>query len=247
MAWLRARSLGASFLLRIEDLDPQRSRREHEAGQLADLRAVGVDWDGEPVRQSERHDLYADALAQLEAQGRVYPCWCTRAEIREAAQAPHGPLPEGAYPGTCRDLTAAERAHKERTADRPPALRLDARAETVSFTDLVHGEVESAVDDITLRRWDGAYAYNLAVIVDDAEQSIGEVVRGDDLLDTTPRQLLIARLLGLGAPRFGHVPLMLDADGRRLAKRDGPAPAGRELANLRADAEAILGRFIQAS
>ena len=243
MAWLRARSLGARFLLRIEDLDPQRSRREHEAGQLADLRAVGVDWDEEPVRQSERHDLYAGALAQLESQGRVYPCWCTRAEIREASQAPHGPLPEGAYPGTCRELTSAERAAKERTADRPPALRLDARAETVSFTDLVHDEVESAVDDITLRRWDGAYAYNLAVIVDDADQAIGEVVRGDDLLDTTPRQLLIARLLGLRAPHYAHVPLMLDADGERLAKRDGPAPAGRELKALRADAEAILTRF----
>jgi glutamyl-tRNA synthetase len=195
------------------------------------------------VRQSERHDLYADALAQLEAQGRVYPCWCTRAEIREASQAPHGPLPEGAYPGTCRELTAAERAEKERTVDRPPALRLDARAETIAFADLVHGEVESTVDDITLRRWDGAYAYNLAVIVDDAEQSIGEVVRGDDLLDTTPRQLLIARLLGLGAPRYGHVPLMLDADGRRLAKRDEPVPAGQDLANLRAEAEAIAARL----
>ncbi len=215
VAWLRARSLGAPFLLRIEDLDPQRSRREHEAGQLADLRAVGIDWDGEPVRQSERHDLYADALAQLEAQGRVYPCWCTRAEIREASQAPHGPLPEGAYPGTCRELTAAERAEKERTADRPPALRLDARAETVAFTDLVHGEVESAVDDITLRRWDGAYAYNLAVIVDDADQAIGEVVRGDDLLDTTPRQLLIARLLGLR--RAALRPRAADAGRRRQA------------------------------
>ncbi|HYI35939.1 MAG TPA: tRNA glutamyl-Q(34) synthetase GluQRS [Thermoleophilaceae bacterium] len=247
VAWLRARSLGARFLLRIEDLDPQRSRPEHEASQLADLRAVGVDWDEEPVRQSERHGLYAEALARLDAQGRVYPCWCTRAEIREASRAPHGPLPEGAYPGTCRELTAAERAEKERTADRPPALRLDARAEQVSFTDLVHGEVESAVDDITLRRWDGAYAYNLAVIVDDADQAIGEVVRGDDLLDTTPRQLLIARLLGLREPRYGHVPLMLDADGRRLAKRDGPAPSGRELDELRAEAEAITALFIQGS
>ena len=232
---------------RIEDLDPQRSRREHEAAQLADLAAIGIDWDGQPVRQSERHELYADALARLEAQGRVYPCWCTRAEIREASQAPHGPLPEGAYPGTCRDLSSAERAEKERAADRPPALRLDARAERVAFTDLLHGEVEAAVDDITLRRWDGAYAYNLAVIVDDADQAIGEVVRGDDLLDTTPRQLLIARLLGLRAPRYGHVPLMLDADGKRLAKRDGPPPAGAELEHLRAGAEAIAARFLQAS
>ncbi len=247
MAWLRARSLGARFLLRIEDLDPQRSKREHEDAQLADLAAIGIDWDGQPVRQSERHELYADALARLEEQGRVYPCWCTRAEIREASQAPHGPLPEGAYPGTCRDLSSAERAQKERTAERPPALRLDARSERVGFTDLLHGQVETAVDDITLRRWDGAYAYNLAVIVDDADQSIGEVVRGDDLLDTTPRQLLIARLLGLREPRYGHVPLMLDADGKRLAKRDGPAPAGAELEHLRAGAEAITARLLQAS
>ena len=243
MAWLRARSLGARFLLRIEDLDPERSKPEHEASQLADLRAVGVDWDEEPVRQSERDALYADALARLEAQDRVYPCWCTRAEIREAARAPHGPLPEGAYPGTCRDLTAAQRADRERAAGRPPALRLDARAETVAFDDLLHGEVESAVDDIVLRRWDGAYAYNLAVIVDDADQAIDEVIRGDDLLDTTPRQLLVARLLGLRAPRYGHVPLMLDADGKRLAKRDGPPPAGRDLEALQAEARAILARI----
>jgi glutamyl-tRNA synthetase len=223
VAWMRARHHGARFLLRIEDLDPQRSRREHERSQIADLRAIGVDWDEEPVRQSERHDLYADALAELERQGRVYPCWCTRAEIREAAQAPHGALPEGAYPGTCRELTAAQRAERERTAQRPPALRLDARAATVSFTDLVHGPTTSTVDDLVLRRHDGAYAYNLAVIVDDADQRIGEVVRGDDLLETTPRQLLIARLLSLPEPVYAHVALVLDADGRRLAKRDEPA------------------------
>ena len=233
--------------MRIEDLDPERSKPEHEVAQLEDLRAVGIDWDEEPVRQSERHALYTDALARLEAQDRVYPCWCTRAEIREAARAPHGPLPEGAYPGTCRDLTVAQRAEKGRTANRPPALRLDARAERVAFDDLLHGEIESAVDDIVLRRWDGAYAYNLAVIVDDADQSIGEVIRGDDLLDTTPRQLLIARLLGLRAPRYGHVPLMLDAAGKRLAKRDGPPPAGRDLEALRADAERIAAGFIRAS
>ena len=131
------------------------------------------------------------------------------------------------------------------TARRPCAC--DARAEVVAFDDLLHGAVEAAVDDIVLRRWDGAYAYNLAVIVDDAEQAIGEVVRGDDLLDTTPRQLLIARLLGLHAPRYGHVPLMLDAAGKRLAKREGPPPAGTELERLRADAEVIAARFIRAS
>ncbi len=180
-----------------------------------------MDWDDEPVRQSERGELYGEALARLEAAGRVYPCWCTRAEIRAAAEAPHGPLPEGAYPGTCRELTAEQRAERERTAVRPPALRLDARAEEVTFDDRIHGEVSSAVDDIVLRRWDGTHAYNLAVVVDDADQGIGEVVRGDDLLDTTPRQLLLARLLGLPEPQHAHVPLVLAPDGERLAKRHG--------------------------
>jgi len=222
VAWMRARAQGARFLLRIEDLDPQRSKSQHEESQIADLRAIGIDWDEQPVRQSERHDLYAEALAELERLGRVYPCWCTRAEIREAAQAPHGPLPEGAYPGTCRELTFEQRSDRERTANRPPALRLDAQAETVSFTDVLHGPRTATVDDIVLRRHDGAYAYNLAVMVDDADQGVGEVIRGDDLLDTTPRQLLIARLLSLPGPTYAHIPLVLDESGKRLAKREDP-------------------------
>ncbi len=221
LAWLFARSQRARFLLRIEDLDPQRSRREHEARQLADLRAIGIEWDGEPVRQSERMALYRQALEELERGGRTYPCWCTRAEIRAAAEAPHGPLPEGAYPGTCRRLTAAERAERKRTAARPPALRLDARGEHVSFTDRLHGRVAGVADDLVLSRGDGTPAYNLAVVVDDAEQGIGEVVRGDDLLGSTPGQLLLTRLLGAPVPRYAHVPLVLGVDGARLAKRHG--------------------------
>ena len=243
VAWMRAREKGARFLLRIEDLDPQRSKPEHEASQIADLRAIGIDWDGEPARQSERGSLYAEALRELERQGRVYPCWCTRAEIREAAQAPHGPLPEGAYPGTCRGLSARERAERERTAQRPPALRLDARAATVSFNDLLHGPAEAAVDDFVLRRHDGAWAYNLAVIVDDAEQRIGEVVRGDDLLETTPRQLLIARLLSLPEPEYAHVPLVMDEHGRRLAKRDDPELGPEAMARIEAGAKQIARRL----
>lgn len=221
LAWLFARSAGSAFLLRIEDLDRERSRVEHERRQLGDLRAIGIDWDGEPVRQSERTELYRDALRRLEDGGRVYPCWCTRAEIRAAAQAPHGPLPEGAYPGTCRRLTAAQRAERERDAGRPASLRLDAGAEAIAFEDRLHGRVEGAVDDFVLWRWDGTPAYNLAVVVDDGDQEIGEVVRGDDLLDSTPRQLLLYRLLGLAEPAHAHVPLVLGPDGARLAKRHG--------------------------
>ena len=221
LAWLFARADGSEFLLRIEDLDPERSRPEHEARQLADLSAIGLDWDGRPVRQSERMALYREALEALRAQDRVYPCWCTRADIRAAVEAPHGPLPDGAYPGTCRRLDAAGRAQRQRGAGRPPSLRLDAGAEAIRFDDRLHGEVEGVVDDLLLQRWDGAFAYNLAVVVDDADQGVREVVRGDDLLDSTPRQLLIARLLGAEAPRYAHVPLVLGPDGRRLAKRHG--------------------------
>jgi len=220
LAWLFARAAGARFLLRVEDLDPGRSRPEHERRQLDDLAALGLDWDGPVVRQSELRDRHRDALAQLEAGGRVYPCWCTRAEIREAASAAHGPLPEGAYPGTCRRLTAAQRAERE-ASGRPPALRLDAGAERIAFDDRLHGRVEGVVDDLVLWRNDDTPAYNLAVVVDDGDQGIGEVVRGDDLLDTTPRQLLLQRLLGLPHPSYAHVPLVLGPDGRRLAKRHG--------------------------
>jgi glutamyl-tRNA synthetase len=222
VAWLFARGQPARFLLRIEDLDPQRSRREFEQGQIADLRSLGLDWDGEPVRQSERMAFYEDALAALEAAGRLYPCFCTRAEIREAASAPHGDLPEGAYPGTCRALTAAER--RARMADgRPFALRLRADAERVEFEDRLLGHQAGVVDDFVVRRADGVPAYQLAVVVDDAGQAIGEVVRGADLADSTPRQILLARLLGLPVPAYAHVPLVLGADGARLAKRHGAA------------------------
>ena len=220
LAWLFARSQEARFLMRVEDLDTGRVRREFEAQQLADLAAVGLDWDGPVVRQSERQELYAGALTRLDAAGLLYRCWCTRAEIREAASAAHGPLPEGAYPGTCRELTAAGVA--EREADgRPPAWRVRAGGAQVTFVDRVCGETTGAVDDFVVRRNDGAYAYNLAVVVDDAAQGIGEVVRGADLLDSTPRQLWLGERLGLPAPRHAHVPLMLGEDGARLAKRHG--------------------------
>ena len=220
LAWLFARSAGSRFLMRVEDLDRQRVKPGYEDQQLDDLRAIGIDWDGPVVRQTERLGLYAQAIDRLDRDGRVYPCFCTRAEIRDAASAAHGPLPEGAYPGTCRDLTRAERAERA-AAGRPPALRLRAGGERVTFTDRLLGESSGVVDDFVIRRGDGTPAYNLAVVVDDADQGVGEVVRGADLAESTPRQLLLARLLGLPEPAHAHVPLVLGPDGARLAKRHG--------------------------
>lgn len=220
LAWLFARSQGARFLLRIDDLDSGRVRDGVAEEQVADLAALGLDWDGAIVRQSARGALYEAAIDALDARGLLYPCYCTRAEIREAASAPHGPLPEGAYPGTCRDLSSAQRAERER-AGRPPALRLRAGATVVSFADRLLGERRDTVDDLVVRRNDRAPAYNLAVVVDDADQGVGEVVRGADLLDTTARQVYLARMLDLPAPTYAHVPLVLGPDGTRLAKRHG--------------------------
>jgi glutamyl-tRNA synthetase len=220
LAWLFARSAGSGFLVRMEDLDPGRVKPGSAEEQLADLAAIGLDWDGEVVFQSARLGLYAEALERLRGAGLLYECFCTRAEIREASSAAHGPLPEGAYPGTCLRLSAAELAEK-RASGRPPALRVRAHGEVVAFEDRLLGRVEGVVDDFVVRRNDGAPAYNLAVVVDDAAQEIGEVVRGSDLVDSTPRQLWLARALRLAEPSHAHVPLVLGPDGARLAKRHG--------------------------
>jgi glutamyl-tRNA synthetase len=234
LAWLFARSAGARFLVRMEDLDTARVRPGSAEEQLGDLAALGLDWDGEVVFQSARMDRYADAIAALRDRGRVYECFCTRAEIHAAASAPHGPLPEGAYPGTCLRLSAAQ-LEARRARGRPPALRVRADGLRVGFEDRLLGRREGVVDDFVVRRNDGAPAYNLAVVVDDVEQGIGEVVRGADLVDSTPRQLFLAHLLGLPEPAYAHVPLVLGPDGGRLAKRHGdvtlrevPAAAARD-------------------
>ncbi|MBN8866074.1 MAG: tRNA glutamyl-Q(34) synthetase GluQRS [Solirubrobacterales bacterium] len=241
LAHRAARERGAPFLLRIEDVDSGRSREKWVEIQLDELRRIGVDWDGDPVRQSDRHELYEAALGRLRSDGLVYECFCTRAEIREAASAPHGESPEGAYPGTCRELTDAERAER-RAAGRPAALRVRAAGARVLFEDHVCGPTEKVLDDFVVRRNDGDFAYNLAVAVDDAEQEVAEVVRGADLLDTTPRQLWLYDRLELDPPRrFSHVPLMLGEDGRRLAKRHGAitleerVEAGQSAAEVRAE------------
>lgn len=251
LAWLAARASGRPFLLRVEDLDRVRSGAEEQ--QLAELAAVGITWDAEPVRQSERTALYADAVAALRTrfgEDAVYECYCSRKDIAEASSAPNGPAgqhddgpssaspaplrPPGFYPGTCRNLSAAERVR--RRAERPAALRVDAaridgltsgQFPEASARDLLHGTVTGLVDDVVLRRNDGAYAYNLAVVVDDLAQGVDQVVRGDDLLDSAPRQRWLAEALcvarGEDCPdtEYLHVPLVVNAEGRRLAKRDG--------------------------
>jgi glutamyl-tRNA synthetase len=220
LAWLFARSAGSRFLVRMEDLDTGRVRPGLDVQQLDDLAAVGVDWDGPVEYQSLRVAGYEAALEALRAERLIYECFCTRAEIREAASAAHGPLPEGAYPGTCLRLSAAELAEK-RASGRPPALRVRADGASVAFHDRLLGRFSGVVDDFVVRRGDGAFAYNLAVVVDDADQGIEEVVRGSDLVDSTPRQLWLARALGLPEPSYAHVPLVLGPDGARLAKRHG--------------------------
>jgi glutamyl-tRNA synthetase len=239
LAWLFARSAGSPFLLRIEDLDRVASREEHVRSHLDDLAALGIDWDGPVVRQSDRFVLYEEALAALDAEGLLYPCYCSRREVQAAVSAPHGPVPGGTYPGTCRDLSPADRAARE-DAGRRPAWRVRAGGERVAVEDRLRGRVEAVIDDFVVRRADGAPAYQVAVVVDDDAQGVGEVVRGDDLLDTTPRQVWLAGQLGLTVPAYAHVPLVLGPDGRRLAKRHGDVT----LADLRrrgVPATALLG------
>ncbi|WP_091463563.1 tRNA glutamyl-Q(34) synthetase GluQRS [Paenarthrobacter nitroguajacolicus] len=220
LAWLFAKSTGRDFLLRVEDLD--RARSGAEAEQLRDLRAVGVSWDAAVVRQTERAALYDEAIARLAADGRTYECFCTRREIQEAPSAPHAP--QGAYPGTCRRLSHAER--EIRRATRPASVRLRAEVSEWAVEDQLLGKYAGVVDDFVLRRNDGVTAYNLAVVVDDAQQGIDQVVRGDDLLPSTPRQAYLATLLGLPIPEYAHVPLVVNHDGVRLAKRDGAVTLG---------------------
>jgi len=233
----------------MEDLDLVTSSPEHEQRQLDDLAAIGLDWDGPVVRQSERFDRYRAVIETLRESGHVYPCYCTRREIRAeiaaAAQAPHVHLPDGAYPGTCRELSADEQADRE-AAGRRPAWRLRTGGQTIELDDRIAGRFAGAVDDVVLARADGVPAYNLAVVIDDAAQGVSQVVRGDDLLSSTPRQILLQRLLDLATPSYWHVPLVLGDDGQRLAKRHGAVTlsALRDEGWSTADVVAVLARSL---
>ncbi|AZA10229.1 tRNA glutamyl-Q(34) synthetase GluQRS [Corynebacterium pseudopelargi] len=219
LAWLYARSSGRDFHMRVEDIDTQRSSAESAQRQLEDLALIGLDWDSLTF-QHERFALYEQALAKLD----TYECYCSRKDIQHAASAPHA-IP-GHYPGTCRDLTEAQR--EQRRAElaqqgRVPAIRLRATRSTQPVDDYFLGRIEGEVDDMILRRGGQQpdWAYNLAVVVDDGAQGIDQVVRGDDLVSSAGRQAYLATLLGIAVPEYIHVPLVLNQQGKRLAKRDG--------------------------
>jgi len=230
LAWLQVRSQGGTMVLRIEDLDPDRSRKEYVDQLIEDLHWLGLDWDEGPdiggpygpYCQDERRHLYQAALESLIQQGLVYPCYCSRAELRQAASAPHGSDRNNIYPGYCRNLTMAQRQFKE-ASGRRPALRLMVPDCTIAFIDGLYGLVRQNLrqecGDFILQRSDGVHAYQLAVVVDDAAMGITHVLRGNDLLDSTPRQLLLYELLELTPPAFIHVPLLYGTDGHRLSKR----------------------------
>ncbi len=243
IAWLLARDSGRAFRMRVDDLDTARARPGAADRQLADLAAIGIDWDGDIMWQSQRFSAYAAATDRLAELGLVYECYCSRREIAEAPRAPHSP--PGSYPGTCRDLPESERAQRRAALGpgRVPALRLRAELTELTITDRVHGTYTGVVDDVVLRRGDGVWAYNLAVVVDDAAQGVDQVVRGEDLLPSTPRQAYLADLLGLARPEYAHVPLAVNAAGQRLAKRDGAVTLA-DLAEEGTTTKAAVARIV---
>lgn len=239
VSYLHAHTQHGIWRVRMEDLDRVTSSPEHETTQLDELASLGMTPDGPVVRQSERFDLHHKAIGRLAELGRVYECYCTRREIRDAAQAPHGA--QAPYPGTCRDLTTSQQ-EAFRRAGRRPALRMRTDGEVFVVDDLVAGRITGAVDDVVLQRNDGVPAYNLAVVVDDAAQGVTHVVRGDDLLTSTPSQMLIQQLLGAPTPAYAHIPLVVAPDGTRLAKRHG-AVTLEDLARRGVGPDVVLARL----
>lgn len=217
-SWLYARAEGGRWLVRIEDIDTPRVVPGSAEEILAALRRYGLEWDGEVVWQSRRTHLYEEALSRLRAQNLVYDCACSRADLQRAASAPLGA--EAVYPGFCRDGIPDGKPAR--------AIRFRAPSEVVAFDDRIAGRIEEHVGartgDFVVRRADGLFAYQLAVVVDDGEQGVTQVVRGADLLYSTPRQIALQRALGLATPEYAHVPLVVNADGAKLGKRDGALP-----------------------
>ena len=238
LSWLSAKSKGGTWVLRIEDLDPDRSRRQFADRLMSDLEWLGLTWDEGPYFQSERHERYAAALERLCAMDLVYPCFCTRADIM-ATQAPHEIDGRIVYAGTCR-----ARTYNKEDMERA-ALRLKVPDREIAFTDGHYGpqrvNLSRHCGDFVIRRKDGAWAYQLAVVVDDAEMGITEVVRGSDLLLSSPQQIYLAELLGYPLPSFIHLPLLCNAQGQRLSKRDKSLDMEALCAEY--TAEEIIGRL----
>lgn len=241
-AWLVAKSQGGRIVLRIEDLDAERSKPVYIDAVQRDLEALGLTWDEGPYFQHDRTEAYRAAYDELRERGLVYPCFCTRADLH-AASAPHrGEKP--VYPGTCRHLSDGERA--ARAQQRMPAQRLIVPDREVAFVDQVQGSYAQnlAADcgDFLVQRSDGAFAYQLAVVVDDAAQGVTSVVRGVDLLCSTPQQLYLQELLGLPHPAYAHIPLLVAERDRRLSKRDRDAALDALLARFKTPA-AVIGHI----
>jgi glutamyl-tRNA synthetase len=223
--WLLARQRGWTILLRIEDLDGPRIKRGADQQAIDDLRWLGMDWDEGPIYQSARREAYADAVRQLIEIGRAYPCICTRKEVDLAASAPHAEDGAAVYPGTCRGKFASIDDARG-ASGREPAIRFNVGDEVVDFVDHVRGAQRfemARLGDFVIQKADLTPAYQLSVVVDDAEMGVTDIVRGNDLIDSTPRQIMLYRALGLAdrIPKYYHLPLVVGADGRRLAKRHG--------------------------
>lgn len=241
-AWLVAKSQGGTIVLRIEDLDRDRSKAEYIIAVQRDFELLGLTWDQGPFFQHDRDEAYLEAFCALERKGLVYPCFCTRADLH-AASAPHRGE-KFVYPGTCRGLTAEQIA--EKSMRRAPAQRLRVPDDTYSFEDMVQGRYKQNLahdcGDFLIRRSDQAFAYQLAVVVDDAAQGVTSIVRGVDLLCSTPQQLYLQELLGLDHPRYAHIPLLVAEKNRRLSKRDHDAGIEELLARFKTP-EAIIGHI----
>ena len=221
MAWASVRSQNGSLILRVEDLDIRAHNPQYTSLLLDDLQWLGLTWDKGPYYQSRRTELYQEALLDLRQQGLLYPCFCSRADLH-AAQAPHASDGTYVYAGTCRNLSQSER--KELSSHKIPATRIHVPNKIYAFEDKVYGSTSQnlaeSCGDFIVQRADGVFAYQLAVVVDDADMGITEVVRGSDLLSSTPRQLYLQDVLGLSHPTYAHLPLLVAPDGRRLSKRN---------------------------
>lgn len=241
MAWASARSQNGSFILRIEDLDIRAHNPQYTSYLLDDLQWLGLTWDKGPFYQSKRTELYQEALVKLQQQGLLYPCFCSRADLH-AAQAPHASDGTYVYTGICRNLSPDER--EELSKHKIPATRLRVPNKTYTFKDRVYGPIAQnlaeSCGDFIVQRADGVFAYQLAVVIDDADMGITEVVRGSDLLSSTPRQLYLQDVLGLSHPHYAHLPLLVAPDGKRLSKRNRDLDLGT-LRNQGKTPEEILG------